>query len=278
MKDKDKSHRSLDASGAALILMSGLAVASMPSAHASPVVFTGRTTTQTLSFADTSGFSDAGVATTTHLGVSGALGDTVTLNYLIPAGATGFSVGSLSPDFAVTAPVYTANSPNGTQTFTISGNAPSGAVGTIQLHESLSVGAAPSGALNTLSTGTLGGVNYLDETYNPVANQTVGHPFTYTVILPGDYSASGTAAGDHELISLGAAWSIGQSWVFNGSTTTFSVTIPDYQGVGVTPLNLEYQIYGATPVPLPAGSWLMVSGLGLLAAVVRRKSEELRKS
>lgn len=255
---------------AAMASAFALGLATADEASAAAILFTSRDSAQVVTFSDLSAFSDASLGATTTLGVAGAQGDSTTLGYVVPSGTTGFSVVSLSSSFSVTAPIFTPGMPNGSQSFAISGDTLGGATGAIQTNESLAVGAAPPGAIATLTTGLLGGVHFLDETYNPIANQTVGSPFNFSVVLPGNYSAVGTSTGDHQLISLGGAWTINQNWVFNGSTTTFSASIATYQGIGLTPLNLEYQIYGAAPVPLPASAWLLLGGLGTFSMAARR--------
>jgi hypothetical protein len=224
---------------------------------AATILISSRDTGQTISFADTAAFSDATLGGSSVFAISGNAGDTYNFGYMVPHGQTGFSA-TVSPDFSVTPPILSSGIPNDIQAFTVTAlNTPS--AGTLTTKGKLGVNVAPSGAIESLSTGTNGGYNYLDEIFNPTGNQTSGGTFTFTVDIAGNYSAAGVGSGEHQLISINPLWSITQNFKFNGTDTVFSATINNYNPA-TDRIGLEYQIYGSA-VPLPASAWLMLSGL-----------------
>ena len=238
-------------------------------AHSAIIAVTQRDSTQFLSFADQSAFTDASQQTTTVLSLSGNTGDTLTQNYTIPHGETNFTVQSSTPAFSVSAPIYTAGNPNDNQFFTITANN-NAAIGNVTVNQNLGVNVAPVGAINSLSSGVTGGYNYLDEFYNPTANQTIGSPFSYTAIINGNYSAQGITPGGHQLININNGWTIDQNFVFDGTNTLFSAHIAPY--ALANQINLEYRLFGApTSVPVPAALWLFGSGFGLLGFLGKRR-------
>jgi hypothetical protein len=239
-------------------------------ALAATIIVNQRTSEETLSFSDTSTFSDAAVAGHSAFSISGNTGDTLSLGFTVPHGSTGFSA-TASSDFSVSSPVFTAGVPNDTQAFTVVAlNTPS--AGTLTVLDNLAVNVAPAGADVTLQTGTAGGYHFLDGTYDPTAGQTSGHPFVYSLLIPGNYSTVGTSTGDHKLLSINAAWNISQNFVFDGTNTVFTASIDNYNPAADR-IGLEYQIYGSPVVPLPATVWLLASGVAGLGALVRRRRQ-----
>jgi hypothetical protein len=241
-------------------------------AYSAQIAVTQRDSTETLSFADASAFSDASQHTTTALTVFGNQGDTRNFGYTIPHGETGFQVTS-TPDFSISNPVYIPGTPNDTQAFTVTANNnPSS--GALTVNQDLAVNVAPAGAINSLSSGVSGGYNYLDEIYNPTANQVTGGTFNFTAIINGNYSASGTTTGSHQLISINNFWTIGQNFTFDGTNTIFTASISNYDPAA-NQINLEYKIFGAstalTAVPVPAAVWLFGSALAGFLGFNRRK-------
>lgn len=249
----------------------GLAVCAWPCLANAAIVVTERDTLQSVNFADISAFSDALASTATTLQLSGALPDTRTFGFTVATGVTNFQAVSNSPDFTVSAPTLTVGSPNSSEAVTVSATSPSLASGSVTLSEDLGVNVALSGAITSLSTGISGlGYNYLDEVYNPTANQSAGAPFNFTLKIKGDYSAVGDSTGDHQLISFNGAWTIDQNFVFDGTNTVFSAHISPYstsQQIG-----LEYRLFGATAVPEPEPYALL--GLGLAVLRLRSRSND----
>jgi hypothetical protein len=242
-------------------------------AYSAQIVVSQRDSTETLSFADTSAFSDASQHTTTALTLWGNAGDTRYFGYTIPHGETNFQVTSSSADFSVSPLAFTAGNPNDTQAFTITAlNAPSS--GLVTVNQDLAANVAPAGAINSLSSGVSGGYNYLDEIYNPTANQVAGGTFNFTAIINGNYSASGTTTGSHQLIGINSFWTIGQNFTFDGTNTIFTASISNYDPAA-NQINLEYKIFGAstamTAVPVPAAVWLFGSALASFVGFNRRK-------
>jgi hypothetical protein len=258
-------------------LLAAAVVAASTSAHAA-LSFVSRTTSQTLVFSDNNAFSDAVGTTATTLGLTGPAGDTVTLNYLVPVGLSSFSVVSNTPDFSVNAPtLLLTGPPNNRQNFTVTNVSAFPAAGSITVAEQLGVNVTPPGAVNSFATGTAGGFHFLDEVYSPLAQQSNGNPFSFSVSIKGNYAASGTSTGQHQLISFDSTfWTIDQNFVFDGTNTVFAAHINPYVDFATTPINLEYRIFGAavSPVPLPPSLWLMMGGLGVLGALAKRRREE----
>ncbi len=265
------ANRPLRAVTAALALS---IVAAPHGARGASIVFNTRATIQTLSFSDTSAFSDASLQNHSEILISGNAGDSYTFNWQIPDGATGFSATATSTAgaFSVSSPVFTSGTPNDTEEFTLIALDPSSS-GTLTIVGSLGVNVAPSGGDTTLSTEVSGSYNFLDVTFNPVAKEGDGNAFDFTAKIPGDYSGTGIGTGGHRLISLNSNWTISQPWVYNGKYTIFTATINDYQHA-TDQIGLEYQIYGAPvsastdgPIPLWA---LGALGAGLVGIASRR--------
>lgn len=238
-------------------------------ADAASISVVQRTSTQTVSFADTAAFTDASVAGVTDLQLSAATaGDTLALGYTVPHGATGFNVSSLSPDFNVSAPVLSIGSPNDTQSFTVTAvNSPSN--GPVEISSNLALNAAPSGADATLSAGIDGGYYFLEGTYDPTARQTTNASFFYELILDGNYSGVGNSTGDHQILSLNSGWTVDTNFVFDGTHTIFMAHKNAY-APQTDQINFSYQIFGAAvPVPLPPSFLVLCSGLMGLTALRR---------
>ena len=240
-----------------------LAVAAFPGVGHTTGLVTERDSTHTVSFSDTSQFSDASIARSATLQLFGASPATQGLNWDVPHGATGFSVVDNTPlAFSTTAPGFTAGSLNDIYSFAVLAQAMAPTPGSITILDNLGVNVAPAGAVSNLAAGNNGTNYYLDEFFNPAANQSVGANFFLTESLPGNYSTIGTAQGDHKLLNINPAWTITSNFVFNGTDTIFSAYADNY--ALADQIDLEYQIYGATVVPEP--STLSMLGLGLVAA------------
>lgn len=238
------------------------------SATYAAVVVTQRLSQETLSFLDTSKFSDGRQDTATTLSLAGAAGDSRTFGWTTPNNALNFNVVSFGA-FTNTPPGFVPGFPNDTYPFTVS--TATGGIGSVVVSHSLNVNAAPAGAICFVTSGIISDRYYLDQTCNPNANQSNGAPFRVVVTIPGNYTVAGTAKGNHQLISIGASWTIDKNFVLVGPNTVFEAHIDVYQGpttANPTPLNLEYRIFGdrapnGTPIPLP-----LLSMIGLASALL----------
>ncbi len=260
-----QANRRLRALTAAL----AFAIVAAPHGARAAIVLGARTTTETVSFSDTVAFSDASVHNNSALAISGNAGDSTSITWKVPVGATGFTV-AVSGQFSVSDLVITSGTPNDTATFTVTANATSS--GTLTLAGTVPVNMEPSGADTTVSTVFAGGYNLLDVTFNPIASQSDGSSFTFTAEIPGNYSGTRVGPGNHNLVSLNSNWTITSNFVFSNGNTIFTATINPYEQAS-DQIGLEYQIYGATapstdgPLPL----WAMGAlGAGLVGIASRR--------
>lgn len=261
--------RRRDGKSIAVLLCLG-AIAASPNTWAGSIVVESRDSTEMLSFTDASAFSDASISGTTSFNIAGNAGDTLSLGFTEPHGSTSVAT-SVSGSFTLAAGAPIIASPNDTYPLNVTATG-TPSVGGLVISSNLGVNVAPSGAVATLNNGISGGFHYLDESYNPTANQTSGATFSYTVDIAGNYSGSGVGAGLHQLESLNSNWAVTQNFVFNGTDTVFSATVNDYNPA-IDQIGLEYRIYGApAPVPLPAACWLLLGGLGGLAAFRPKKA------
>jgi hypothetical protein len=239
------------------------------------VVVTERDTVQTIHFANTATFADAVSSGATTLKVIGLVPDVLALAWQVPAGGANFQVVSNSPAFTVSSPVLNAGSPNAIEAFTISATQSVPVAGSVTVSEDLGVNAAPAGAIVVLSSGVSAGVPYLDELYNPAANQAVGVPFYFTVSINGNYAVAGTAAGQHQLVNINGGWAFDQNFVFNGTDTVFAAHINPY--TAAQRIGLEFRVFGAPAtaqtgagIDVPFPPWVYgLLALGLWSAMAR---------
>jgi hypothetical protein len=253
--------------GVGAVALAVTAIGFSDTGSAALVAVTQRDSTETLTFADQTAFSDALVSTSTLLSLSGNVGDSRTFGYIVPHGSSfGASVGQ---NYSLSAPSIAAGTPNDTVTFTVT--ALNGSPDTLNLSGTLGVNIAPSGADVELNTGASGGYSYLEGKYNPLANQTVGSPFNFTLVINGNYAAVGTTTGSHTLLAISPAWTIDQNFVFNGIDTVFSAHIASY--ATTNQIGLDYQLFGAAvaaPVPEPGTFAMVAAGLLLTLCAARR--------
>jgi len=61
------------------------------------------------------------------------------------------------------------------------------------------------------------------------------------------------------------------SQVLNALVASVKVTSPVYTYASINAIGVDNLTYSTSPVPLPATAWLMLSGLGGLGAMVRKR-------
>jgi len=102
------------------------------------------------------------------------------------------------------------------------------------------------------------------ETLRFGTNTTLGvgtFPMNLRITMPGDWSSTGVATGDHKLLSINPLWSIDRDFTFNGSYTTLSAKLTDYSNPAGS-ANLSFRLYGS-----PYGSPVGVSDLSQVSNV-----------
>lgn len=118
--------------------------------------------------------------------------------------------------------------------------------------------------------GVSGGYYYLEVRFSSAGGVDNGYPYYWQMVVPGDWSASGTGSGQHELLSFNSAyWLIDKDFLFDGTNTTFLAHASGgYQGENI---NIDFLLHGGTaPIPIPATIYLLGSGLLGMVAFRRR--------
>ena len=131
---------------------------------------------------------------------------------------------------------------------------------------------------NHLVTLPFQGFDALDLVANPFGFLDPGGTFNVSVVIPGNFSASGAVAGGHELVNINPAFSITNNFVYNASTNTtlFSATDSNWQSPAVD-LKLGLFETPTSSVPEPASGVLFGAGLlGMLWVMRKRRSATIR--
>lgn len=238
--------------GAAVLAM---AVAVAGAAPASAQTVTSKTSDYTLSwssptFAGNSAFLAASLAYGAQPAFSGS-------NFSIgfPNGATGFA---LQDAGGITASAFTplTTSPVGVA---VSGDGSAG-----------SWGYSYNAVSPYLATGTQGGLETLTFTGGGAVG--IGGIYYYVnVFLPGNWTTSGTATGDYTFNGVGAGFST-PTFTYDPGTqvttvSTFTTNYTNGENAG-----LDFTLFGASAaVPEPASWAVMILGLGMAGAAIRRR-------
>lgn len=114
-----------------------------------------------------------------------------------------------------------------------------------------------------LSPGVSNGLYTLEGTFNPKGGVSTGNPFTWKLIIPGDWSSTGNTTGCHQLLSINPLWTIVDNFAFVNGQTIFTAVMNNYSNDGSHDIGMDFKLYGAavTPVPVPAPVLLFFSGL-----------------
>lgn len=131
---------------------------------------------------------------------------------------------------------------------------------------------------NHLVTLPFQGFDALGLIANPSGFLDPGGTFNVSVVIPGNFSASGAVAGGHYFFNINPAFSITNNFVYNASTNTtlFSATDSNWQSPAV---GLAFGLFEtpASSVPEPASSVLFGAGLlGMLWVMRKRRSASIR--
>ncbi len=76
-----------------------------------------------------------------------------------------------------------------------------------------------------------------------------GIPYQYTFSIPGDWSASGTQPGQHELLNVNPAWTIDQDFVYDARLDVTRLVIHQDPYVGAPALSLRIHGWPVTTNP-----------------------------
>ena len=115
----------------------------------------------------------------------------------------------------------------------------------------------------TITLGAVGGLNALEIVHSGSQSGSLS-PYTYRLVMPGEWSSAGTSTGQHELLAVDNDWMIDQNFTFDGTKTTFAAHLDTYAPASGQEINLRFNLYGANAVPVPATSSLVAALLCLL--------------
>jgi hypothetical protein len=132
---------------------------------------------------------------------------------------------------------------------------------------SYGVAAAPGTGLSPLNFETAGpGLLHIRDDYSFLQND---HSVTVAqVVINGDWSVAGTAAGQHELVSLDPGFTVIDDFVYDSLTNTTVFTAVNFDTAAVATRGVGIDLHGQA-VPEPAT--MAVLGFGALGMLKRRK-------
>ena len=236
-------------------VVSGLAlsIAAMSQAQLSPIERDGY---YALDFSDLT-FSDATVNENLYQEWSGTQGSYYTQTFSTPTGFT-FLGWTGDSNMGVSDLSTTDSSVTGTVTSLTGDN------GWTDLDAEFGLGNS------FLNDTVVNGLHALEITSGSFGGVDAGDPFSWNLIINGDWSSQGTGTGQSELLGYDSAdgWQIGQDFVYDPTlnVTYFSLYQTAYNNTGV---GLSIQLNGSTATPSPAA--ILPFASGLLGAVARRR-------
>jgi hypothetical protein len=134
--------------------------------------------------------------------------------------------------------------------------------------------AADTTGTEPLKLGSAGGLATLNFNDGGFDGDT-GIQYFVNIFLPGDWSKSGTATGDHQFISVAPGFST-PTFIYDPVTkmTTVFTENPDYMG---NPVALDFTLYGGpTGVPEPSTWAMMIAGFAGLGFLGWRRTPKVR--
>ena len=204
---------------------------------------------ESITFADAAAFSDAAIHIGTATTYTGNTGDTV--HVVLGLTSPTFNIQVLGDAHMQVSGVTVL--PGSVEYDVTSLDGLSGVV-TVGYDRFVNVG-------TTLTTGVVGGLHALSASRNPSGGVFAGSPYSLLVTMTGDWSAAGTATGQHELLSLDNDWTLDQNFSFGSGLTTVSAHIDSYINDGAHDPNLRFRLFGAAAVPEPGTFALMALAL-----------------
>lgn len=245
----------------AAALAAGLPVLAMSASLTNANIDT-RTTTNQLSFSDLA-FDDLSKLRTDQLQFHGAVGDSGKFTIDGPFGA------HVAVSVAPGSGMSVSNQARDPSTQSVSYRA--AITGTSGLTITQSWVVTQSGSMQT-GVGA-NGLHYLEFTGTNVGFLKPGGVYDYSVTMPGDWSRSGTATGDSELLGLNPEFTITKDFVFDASTDTTTLEVLNrHYDVNEPSPGLDFKLFGVSAVSEPVSPALLLAGVAVLGLVSRRRA------